>query len=668
MLHKLFLIIVMTCMSVHIKAVDIKARLSLKTPGNPSVSYSLTSDDGNRLLADKDLPVEIVREKVQQGNKTKFSVTIKAKKQVYFNLNFSVETGFNTNDCDFYLPGFWYHKNLRSPVEAPSFKSAKSWNFREDRLSAPLTGVYNGTTHQFFTVTRQLDSPQETLTSAIEGEVILSGNTSLGYLGFDNEKDIAALTFGYPYQESPKRYIRKLTLTPQIVTFAKLNAGESKTITWNIETGNANSYGDFVRQTWIKSFDEIAVKPLTPLYTPEEVKAQLCSYFRNSFVTDYQIKFNSGENIAVDNCKSHPTFAVGFVGRSLLNAFNQLEYGNMHRQPDLVEQGNKVIASFEAYGFSAKGYMHDFINFEKGIPGSDEVHTIRQQSEGIYALLHYLMYERKHGRVPKSLEKKIRRLLDLFVSLQKKDGSFARKFNEDGTDIDGSGGSTPSATVPLVMGYHYFKDKRYLTAAKHTIDYLEKNIIAKSDYFSSTLDANCEDKEAAITAATATYYMALISSGKEQKRYVDLCKRAAYFAASWYYLWDVPFAQGQMLGDLNFKSRGWGNVSVENNHIDVFVFELPHIFRWLGKKINEPRFTQLDKIITNSLCQLLPTSNHLCGIGKPGYYPEVVQHTTWDYGKNGKGFYNNIFAPGWTVASLWELYSPDRTTGFFQNK
>ena len=26
--------------------------------------------------------------------------------------------------------------------------------------------------------------------------------------------------------------------------------------------------------------------------------------------------------------------------------------------------------------------------------------------------------------------------------------------------------------------------------------------------------------------------------------------RTAYFALSWYYLWDVPFAQGQMLGDL----------------------------------------------------------------------------------------------------------------------
>ena len=33
---------------------------------------------------------------------------------------------------------------------------------------------------------------------------------------------------------------------------------------------------------------------------------------------------------------------------------------------------------------------------------------------------------------------------------------------------------------------------------------------------------------------------------------------------------------------------------------------------------------------------------HRCGIAKTGYYPEVVQHTNWDYGKNGKGYYNDI--------------------------
>ena len=45
-----------------------------------------------------------------------------------------------------------------------------------------------------------------------------------------------------------------------------------------------------------------------------------------------------------------------------------------------------------------------------------------------------------------------------------------------------------------------------------------------------------------------------------------------------------------------------------------------------------------------------------------------VQHTAWDYGKNGKGFYNDIFAPGWTVASLWQMLTPDRVTKFFANR
>ena len=33
-------------------------------------------------------------------------------------------------------------------------------------------------------------------------------------------------------------------------------------------------------------------------------------------------------------------------------------------------------------------------------------------------------------------------------------------------------------------------------------------------------------------------------------------------------------------------------------------------------------------------------------------------------GKNGKGYYNDIFAPGWTVASLWELLTPGRAERF----
>ncbi len=101
-----------------------------------------------------------------------------------------------------------------------------------------------------------------------------------------------------------------------------------------------------------------------------------------------------------------------------------------------------------------------------------------------------------------------------------------------------------------------------------------------------------------------------------------------------------------------------------NNHIDVFIFEFADVLHWLSKEYNEPRFADFAAVISSSMRQLLPYEGHQCGIAKKGYYPEVVQHTKWDYGKNGKGYYNNIFAPGWTVASLWELLSPGRPEEF----
>lgn len=123
-----------------------------------------------------------------------------------------------------------------------------------------------------------------------------------------------------------------------------------------------------------------------------------------------------------------------------------------------------------------------------------------------------------------------------------------------------------------------------------------------------------------------------------------------------------------MLGDVGLKTRGWGNVSVENNHIDVFVFDFADVLRWLSKIYKEQRFSDFAEVINTSMRQLLPYEGHMCNMGKPGFYPEVVQHTNWDYGKNGKGYYNynDVFAPGWVVASLWELLTPKRAEKFLK--
>lgn len=661
---KSILICTLSAVSLQMMAKSIEATLLLKQPGNPSRQYTLTQQ-GKQLVAPSQLPLTIAINEQQEGEDKVISIRIHATKQVYFNLGAMLPTNLKSDNCEFYLPGFWYHRNLRSPKEAPSFHTSKSWNFRDDRLSTPLTSVYDAQLRKGISVLRINNTSTECSPQLTEGEVILPGNTSVGFLGFDNETNEVKLCFGFPYIESPKRYIRKLTLAPSITTFQRLEAGEERVLTWRIHQTEAENYGMFVSKMWQYSFDKMRPQPITPLYSADEMKGQLTNYFRSSFVNKFPLKYNSGITLETENCNPYTEVQLGFCGRVLLNAFNEIEYGESHHQTDLFNMGQDIINSWLQNGFTPQGWFIDWVNYSEGMP-KEFVHSIRQQSEGIYAILHYLNYEKKHGRQHPEWEKRTRQLLNNLIALQKVDGHFARKYNDAGEDIDASGGSTPSATSTLVMGYKYFKDKKYLLAAKRTIDYVEKNIISKSDYFSSTLDANCEDKEAAIAAVTSTYYLAMVTTGKERQHYIDLCKQAAYFALSWYYTWDVPFAQGQMLGDLGFKSRGWSNVSVENNHIDVFVFELPHIIKWISSVTEEKRFEKMYDVIYSSLNQLLPTKERLCGIGKPGFYPEVVQHTTWDYGRNGKGFYNNLFAPGWTIASLWELYSPNRTVEFLK--
>lgn len=649
---------------------NVKASVALKVPGNAARHYALElqkSDNGTfdyRLSSADKLPLLIYQDVEEKDGRQRITVWITATDDVYFNYGQQVSTGARHDDCLFYMPGFWYRRNLRSPKEAPSFHTSDSWMVREDRLSTPLTAVYDQKNKKTTSVIRLADYTTDALTTHKEGEVILSGKTSVGYTGFENLSGTANLSFGFPYKEAPKTYIRKLTLAPPVEAYQHLHKGESLSLTWEVREELDADFSDCVQHTWEYCYDTYRPKPVDTPYTPARMKEVLSNYFKESFVSNHPLKFYSSPEMHVATCENISSAEIGFVGRTLLNAFNAIEYGEAQGKQALVNDANAIFDSYLTNGFSAAGFFNEFVRYADNFV--EPVHSIRRQSEGIYAVLYYLNYEKQHGRKHLEWEHRLRSMLDMFLRLQKTDGSFPRKFKDDFSIVDESGGSTPSATLPLVMAYKYFKDKRYIESAKRTVDYLDKELISKSDYFSSTLDANCEDKEASLYAATAAYYLALATKGNEQAHYASLAKKAAYFALSWYYTWDVPFAEGQMLGDLGLKTRGWGNVSVENNHIDVFIFDFADVLKWLSKTYNEPRFADFAEVISTSMRQLLPYEGHLCGVGKTGFYPEVVQHTNWDYGRNGKGYYNNIFAPGWTVASLWELFSPGRAEVFLE--
>lgn len=644
-----------------------KFSINIKNPGNHSTQHQVLLDQHGKFIATSSIPIDIAVETVESKEYIDVKIKLVARENVYF--NFSSKILFE--DVDFepsqiLMPGYWYRKNLRSPDNAPSIREASDWLVREDRLSTPLVSVYCPDKNIGYSLIRKDQIEKIALTTHEAGEVILSGDSDLGALGFGKTEDFTFLEYAFPYAERPFTYIRKLTLADPVTAFAFLKEGQEKWLNYSVKKHQATDFSGFVADIWHYSMDLLNPQPIADQkFNDNQIKETLTHYFKSSFVDFGELKGFSGVHLETATCESTGILEVGFIGRVLLNAFNALEYAESHKDDELLQMAYAVFQSYTQNGFNQEGLIREVVDFDK--KSETEVFSIRRQSEGLYAFLLFLNYEKSKGRNHQVLEKKVQTLFSRLISLQFHDGSFPRKFDKNLNVIDETGGSTPSIVLPLTMAFQYFEDKSYLEVARKVAIYQEEAIIGPSDYFSSTLDADCEDKEASLYAATAMYYLSMVTKGKERVHYVNLAKKAAYFTLSWYYTWDVPFAQGQMLGDIGLKSRGWGNVSVENNHIDVFIFEFDEVLDWLAKETNEPVFGEYASVIRSSMReQLLPHKDNLMGVAKTGYYPEVVQHTAWDYGKNGKGFYNDIFAPGWTVASIWELLTIGRTSGYFK--
>lgn len=85
---------------------------------------------------------------------------------------------------------------------SPSFHTSDSWLVREDRLSTPLTAAFNPVSGTSMSVIRIDKFDKEALTTHKEGEIILSGETSIGYTGFCNVDGVTVLAYGFPYKES----------------------------------------------------------------------------------------------------------------------------------------------------------------------------------------------------------------------------------------------------------------------------------------------------------------------------------------------------------------------------------------------------------------------------------------------------------------------------------
>lgn len=154
---------------------------------------------------------------------------------------------------------------------------------------------------------------------------------------------MTVLSYGFPYREAPKTYIRKLTLAPSVEAFQLLRKGDSITLTWELAEIDAADFSECVQRTWEYCYDTNRPQPVDTPYTVDRMKEVLSNFFVESYVDNTPTHYYSGVELKTATCDHVDVAEIGFVGRTLLNAFNALEYGALQNRQELMNSANSVL-------------------------------------------------------------------------------------------------------------------------------------------------------------------------------------------------------------------------------------------------------------------------------------------------------------------------------------
>lgn len=130
---------------------------------------------------------------------------------------------------------------------------------------------------------------------------------------------------------------------------------------------------------------------------------------------------------------------------------------------------------------------------------------------------------------------------------------------------------------PLAKCFELTGDMRFKQVVIRIADhYMERHLSMREPYWGGTLDATCEDKEAAAAAMEAFYTAWLLT---DNEKYLAAAEHATAVFLTYLQCWNIPMPPGP-LDDCNFRSMGWTAVSVQNMHLDVYgVWVAPLLWR-----------------------------------------------------------------------------------------
>lgn len=495
----------------------------------------------------------------------------------------SVRWKVNAQKPQAFLPGILYYgnpsgeKNGVHKVPVYHGEAGEKAIFEEHRYPMPFASFEWNTNSNYKGATLH------TKPSPVYGGNHFDQWWSLGVQSFENHSELVMLSGPITYNGKPSvAKALQQSAMPYRDTWTKIEPGTIIEKTFYIEAYDVEQKGSGFQ---------------TPLYTSMDI-------FKPFYVEDFptfdeiiQDKYRFTKSRYMDTPdyagfsmypESHTKqIVMGWAGQSEAPIYALQVLEEKLSDPKITEMVQKSGDHIATSHFGEKGFMVRYNTEKKEWYSNDPV----SEGQAMNSIALAIKYGRKNKKIDtKKWEEFLKKACDLHL----------KRINS--SEWNPRNTAEAFYISPFLIAGELFKNKDYKNLALKIADYYaNRHLSMEEPYWGGTLDATCEDKEGAWGAfqgfMTAYEYT-------NNKKYLKYAKHAGDAVLSFSVVWDIPFNAGR-LADHGLKTRGWTNVSAQNQHLDVYgVLETPMLYK-LGEYTNNEQLKRFAITMYRSCGQMI---------------------------------------------------------------
>lgn len=510
---------------------------------------------------------------------------------------------------------------------------------REDRLPAPMFGVYAGNSSSL-TVLDPVPQGNTIREDSRDRQVrtLVDERFRFGSLGVSFLNDTIRVGIKWPGTEGSTSYRGFFYPGGQVhrwrQRFHPVRDGLEQNYTISFRFEEDKTYQEYYPRAWRWAWETLEPKVNTQnielaLESMSGMLADQVETRKGITGISNMITFEEGRTGKRNDGPLGRT-VMGFTGKALEAANYLLQASDIPGNPraeEFREKGTAIIQSFLNLKLNppeGEGFYWQTGKPAPALPRNRPLY-IRSFGDDLKALLKAAKREKSLGRDHPGWVAWTRTFADWLLPQQDSGGGFPRGWVPVTGDVaDSSLQSTYNVIPFLILQSELSGDSKYLEAALRAGEFAWNNGQSEGIFVGGTIDnPNVADKEAGTLSLEA--YIALYEATKDQK-WLERAKMAAAFAETWMYIWNVPMPEDEPEDELHWKREvstvGLQLISTGHSLVDAYMAFDADEFARLFSLTGDDHYKQVAAILLHNTKGMLALPGRLYDLPGPGWQQE----------------------------------------------